>query len=75
MSLHNIAEYKKALVVVKDIEKILKILSATEASLRSYAHYRAIQHVLAAISDEKPILDWQLEVHKIIVETKGSRRL
>ena len=36
MSTHNIHEYKKSLVIVKDLEKILKIISASEASLRQF---------------------------------------
>lgn len=74
MTLHNIAEYRKAQEYVKDLEKILKIVNAAEINLRNYEKYRPVQHILTTIMSEKPILDMFLEKSKIIVETKGERR-
>ena len=72
--IHNITEYKKAKIIVKDLEKILKIIQATEMSLRAYDKYRPVQYILTTISESKPIVELYLETHRIIVETKGATR-
>lgn len=74
MTIHNINEYKKAQIFVKDLEKILKILNAAEASLKNYEKYRSVQTVLTAIYEEKPMVEIFLEQHKITVATKGEKR-
>jgi D-alanyl-D-alanine dipeptidase len=74
MTIHNINEYKKAQIFVKDLEKILKILNAAEASLKNYEKYRPVQTVLTAIYEEKPIVEIFLEQNKITVMTKGEKR-
>lgn len=75
MSIHNIHEYKKSLIIVKDLEKILKIVSATEASLRQHSKYRPVQHILYSLEEHKPILEMFLEKYKIIRDTKGQKGL
>lgn len=75
MSTHDIREYKKSIVIVKDLEKILKILNATEASLRQFEKYRPVQYILHDIVENKPILELYLEKYKIIKETKGQQTL
>ena len=74
MTLHNIAEYRKSQAYVKDLEKILKIINATEASLRGYSKYRPVHNILTTILQEKGFLEIFLEQNKIIVATKGERR-
>lgn len=74
MGIFNITEYRKAQQYVKDLEKALKIINATEASLRNYEKYRPVHQILTTISREKAFLDIFLEQNKIIVETKGQRR-
>ena len=71
--IHNIVEYKKAIVIVKELEKVIKILRATEISLRSYTKYRPVQYILTTLVDEKSLLEMHLERYKIIKETKGSK--
>ena len=73
MMIHNLNEYAKARVIVKDLEKVLNIINATEASLRSHSKYRPVQYILTTISDAKPILELYLERYKIILETKGAK--
>lgn len=75
MTLHNIAEYKKAKVIVKDLEKALKVITATETSLKGLGHYRPVAHILTTINEHKPYLQIFLEEYKIIVETKGRKGL
>lgn len=74
MSVHSINEYKKSKVMVKELEKILKVLNATQSSLMSYKKYLAVQHILAVIIEFKPLLEIALEQRKIMVETKGEKR-
>lgn len=75
MSTHNIHEYKKSLVIVKDLEKILKIIGATEASLKQFDKYRPVQYILHSLVENKPILELYLEKYKIIRDTKGQSSL
>lgn len=72
--IHNINQYRKAQQYVKDLEKILKILNATEISLRNYEKYRFVHSILTTIGQEKPFIEIFLEQNKIIVETKGANR-
>lgn len=73
MTIHNLAEYQKAKVVVEDLEKILKILHVAETGLRKYKHYRPIQAILTTIYNEKALLKIYLEQYKIVLETKGQK--
>ena len=73
MSIHNITEYKKAQVIVKDLEKVLMVLNATEASLMNYDRYRPVSHILTTLSNEKILLELYLEQYKLVVETKGAK--
>lgn len=60
--------------MVKDLEKIIKILEVTKASLLSYRRYLAVQQVLTTIHTHLPLLEIGLEQTKITLETKGERR-
>lgn len=73
MTIHNLAEYQKAKVVVKDIEKMLKIIMLAETGLKKYQHYRPVQSILTTIYNEKALLEIYLEQYKMIVETKGAK--
>lgn len=73
-SIHNIKDYKQALVYSKDIEKVLTIVKATQASLRSYEHYVPVQHILASLTDERLILEIYLDQFKEVIKNKGKKR-
>lgn len=75
MSIYNITEYKKAQVVVKDLEKVLKIINATEVSLSNYKKYKSVLYILTTLNNEKSLLEIYLEQYKIILETKGAKGL
>jgi hypothetical protein len=75
VTIHNIHEYKKSLIIVKDLEKILKILGATEASLKQFDKYRPVQYILQNLVDNKPILELYLEKYRIIRDTRGQNSL
>lgn len=72
--LHNINEYKKAKVVVKELEKALAVLNASYSSLSAYSKYRPIGVVLTTIEQNRILLDRYLGQFKIIVETKGAKK-
>ena len=74
MSIHKIHEYKRAKQVVKDLEKVIKIVNATELSLLSYSRYVPVQRILGVINEYKPLLEIHLEQQKIILETKGESK-
>lgn len=73
MTIHNLAEYQKAKVVVKDIEKMLKVITLAETGLKKYQHYRPVQSILTTIYNEKALLEIYLEQYKLVVETKGAK--
>lgn len=73
MTLHNIAKYKRAKVIVKDLEKALKVITATETSLKGLEHYRPVAYILTTILENKPYIEIFLNQHRIIVETKGAK--
>lgn len=73
MTIYNLTEYRKAQVVVKDLEKALTILKATQISLKTYSKYVPVKHILTTISQEKEFLKLHLERYKIILETKGEK--
>lgn len=74
MSIHSIAEYRKAQLYVKDLERAIKILTTAEAALRNYEKYRPVNKILTTLRSELVFLDIFLEQNKIILETKGERR-
>lgn len=74
MTIHSLNEYAKSKVVVKDLEKALKIIKATEASLTKYKFYKPVFFILTTISNERKMLEMLLEYHKIIFQTKGEKR-
>lgn len=74
MSFHNLNEYRKAKVIVKDLTKALSILKATRAGLENYRNYRPIRNILTTINNEIGFVRIALEEYTIILETKGERR-
>ena len=73
MTYHNLNEYRKAKVVVKDLEKALKLLKATQAGLSNYKNYKPIRAILTTINEEIIFVKLALDKYKIILETKGER--
>lgn len=73
MTIYNITEYKKAQVIVKDLEKVIKVINAAETSLISHDRYRPVAHILTTLSNEKALLQIYLEQYKVILETKGAK--
>lgn len=72
MTIHDINEYRKAQVIVEELEKALQIIKATDAGLGNYMKYRPVAHILTTLKEERPIIEMYLEKYKIIVETKGQ---
>lgn len=73
MTIHSISDLRKAKVFVKDLEKAIKIIEATQAALKSYEKYRPVHHILTTINEEKMFLEVFLEQNKAIIESKGKR--
>lgn len=71
--IHNITDYKKSIVIVKELEKVIKLLNATEAGLKSYSKYTPVKNILTTLISERAFLDLHLEKQKIIRDTKGAK--
>lgn len=72
MSLYNLEEYKRAKLMVEQLEKAMKIVIVCESSLIPYSKYRPVKHILTTIKEEKFFLNLALDQYKIILETKGQ---
>jgi hypothetical protein len=73
MTLHSLSDLRKAKIFVKDLEKILKLVDASEAALRNYEKYRPVAHILTTLKEERMFLEVFLEQNKAIVDSKGKR--
>jgi len=74
MSVFKMAEYKKAKLMVSQLEKVIKIVEVCEASLSGYIKYRPVRNILTTIKEEKFFLNLALDEYKIILQTKGETR-
>lgn len=72
MEVNDLAKYKKAKIVVRDLEQILKILGLSLKGLKPYKKYTSLSETMMALEDSRTILEVHLEHHKRILETKGK---
>lgn len=72
MSIHNLKNYKESLILLPDVEDILKVLTLTEKALTHYKHYIPAAKVLFTVKDQKAILEGY---KKELTNTKISKGL
>lgn len=70
---NDINKYKRALVLTKDLQKLLPILDEFEKKLRPYQRYIPVMTCLQSVMDAKILLKTHFEAQKKIVNTKGER--
>jgi uncharacterized protein YbcV (DUF1398 family) len=72
MSVHNLTSYKQSIVLLPEIQDIIKVLTLTEKALSHYNYYVPASKVLATIQDQKTILQIY---EKELIEVKKSKGL
>ena len=72
MSTYDLNEYKRAKIMVEQLEKAMKIVDVCESSLIPYFKFRPVKHILTTIKEEKFFLGLALDQYRIILETKGE---
>lgn len=65
-------KYKKAKIIVEDLEKILKIIDLSMKGLKPFRKYTSLSETLLCLEDSKSILEIHLEHHRKILENKGK---
>jgi len=71
-SINDFNKYKKAKRIVKDLEKVIHILTLAHQGLKPFREYTSLQETLLCIEDSKMILDIHLSHHKQILANKGK---
>lgn len=64
-------KYKKAKIVVKELETVIQILKLAKVGLKPFRKYSSLSETLLCIGDSLAILEIHHEHHKRILETKG----
>jgi hypothetical protein len=70
--MNNIYKYKKALVLVKDLSNIEKILERTINELLMYKKYTPAQNTLEVLQDNLLLVQVHLKQQIQIVNSKGQ---
>lgn len=73
MSVNDIAKYKKAKSLVKDLSTILMTMEAAIAGLQRYKGYKPAMLCLDSLTTNRDWVRYNLEFYKMVVETKGER--
>jgi hypothetical protein len=73
MSIYNIKKYKESLLLLPDIEIMLKILNLTEKTLSYYTHYLPAFRVLTVVKEQKIILNAYYKELSEIKKSKGKK--
>ena len=66
----DLKKYKKAKIVAKDLEQIIKILELTMQGLGKYSKYTHVAEVLAHVQQKKVILKVYLDKCKALIDKK-----
>lgn len=72
MSNHDFNKYKKAKIIVSELETLLKIIDLSIKGITPFKKYNSISETLMCLNDNKTILDIHLNHYKKVIETKGS---
>lgn len=72
VNLVNFKEYKKALIVYKEVQEVLLILNEFIDKLKPYGKYNAVGIVIKAAFHQKKTLEGNLVTVKQIIDKKGK---
>lgn len=71
MKLNSLDNYKLALKLNKDIDKVLSILSSSISQLDTYKYLSSVNCCLESLNDAKLLLDLHNNNYKRIIKNKG----
>jgi len=72
MMIFDLKNYKKAKIIVRDLEKILDVFNANKKALIGYFKYVPVKDVYKCIINNQSILEIHLEKYKRIIENRGN---
>lgn len=73
MSVHNFKKYKESLILLPDIDIMLKIMTLIESTLVHYSHYAPAEKVLTTARDQKKILENYRQELQYVKKNKGIK--
>jgi Fe2+ or Zn2+ uptake regulation protein len=68
---YDLQKYKRAKLIVKDIQSILPVIIKSYESLKPYMKYRTVMDTLDVLNDSKLILEIHLKNEKKIIDNNG----
>lgn len=68
----DLSQYKKAKIIVKDLEEIIKIIGTTMDKMRAYTKYRYVPDCISVMDTSKTFLEIHLNDQKKILANKGA---
>lgn len=71
-NISNLHKYKRAKVIVKDLNDIIKAMSLSIQALTFFKKYAPVMDAIHNLKDNKVLLEIHLDKQKRIVETKGE---
>lgn len=72
MSVFNINDYKKALLVIKDLYQIQEVIKNNKRTLAKYTKYRPIKQLYIALLEADIEVNTYVKACEKIIKTKGS---
>lgn len=64
-------QYKRAKILVSDLEKIIRIINLSISALHHFSKYAPVNQIISTLQTNKTILEIHLNKYKKIVENKG----
>jgi len=70
--INDFNKFKKAKIVVQELEQVLKIINLSLSGLKPFRKYTSLSETILCLEDSKSILEIHHEHHKKVIENKGK---
>jgi len=70
-NISNLDNYKRAKVIVKELQEVIKVMSLTIRALTFFKKYKTVMETVGLLKDNKVLLEIHLAKQKRIIELKG----
>jgi len=71
-NISDLNQFKKAKIIVKDLEEVIKIIGTTMERMKSYTKYRYVTDCISIMDTSKMFLEIHLNDQKKILANKGT---